>query len=89
MATLQIENLPDELYNRIQSLAAENNLTLNEAIIYLLKQGFQPNELKIIQKPQTTPMSEILQKIRSRPKVNPINFGLPDSTILIGEDRNR
>lgn len=89
MATLQIENLPDELYYRIQSLAAENNFTLNEAVIYLLKQGFQPDELKITQKPQTKPMSEILQRIRSRPKVNPINFGLPDSTVLIGEDRNR
>ena len=88
MATLQIENLPDELYNCIQSLATENNFTLNEAVIYLLKQGFQPNELKIVQQ-QKKPMSEILQKIRSRPKVNPINFGLPDSTILIGEDRNR
>ncbi|MBW4664543.1 MAG: hypothetical protein KME01_10145 [Chroococcus sp. CMT-3BRIN-NPC107] len=87
MVTLQIENLPDELYNRIQNLAAENNFTLNEAVIYLLKQGFQPNELKIVQ--QKKPMSEILQKIRSRPRVDPTNFGLPDSTVLIREDRNR
>lgn len=88
MATLQIENLPDELYNRIQSLATENNFTLNEAVIYLLKQGLQPNELKIVQQ-QKKPMSGILQKIRSRPRVNPIDFGLPDSTVLIREDRNR
>ncbi len=88
MATLQIENLPDELYNRIQSLAAENNLTLNEAVIHVLKQAFQPNELKMVQQ-QTKPMSEILQKIRSRPRINPMDFGLPDSTVLIREDRNR
>ncbi len=89
MATLQIENLPDDLYNRIQSLAAENNFTLDEAVIHILKQAFQPNELKINQKRQTKPMSEILQKIRSRPRVNPIDFGLADSTVLIRADRNR
>lgn len=78
-----------ELYNRIQSLAAENNFTLDEAVIHLLKQGFQPNELKITQEGQTNSISEILQKIRSRPRVNPIDFGLPDSTVLIREDRYR
>lgn len=89
MATLQIENLPDELYNSIQILAAENNLTLNEAVIRLLKQGFQPNEIKMTQEGQIKSMSEILQKIRSRLRVNPIDFGLPDTTVLIREDRNR
>ncbi len=89
MATLQIENLPDELYNHIQSLAAENNFTFNQAVIHLLKQGFQPSELKMTQEGQTKPMSEILQKIRNRPRVNPTNFGLPDSTVLIRADRNR
>ena len=89
MATLQIENLPDDLYSRIQSLAAENNFTLNEAVIYLLKQAFEPNEVKMAQDQQTKLMSEVLQRIRSRPRVNPIDFGLPDSTVLIREDRNR
>ena len=32
---------------------------------------------------------EVLYKIRDRPRVNPMRFGLPDSTILIREDRNR
>jgi plasmid stability protein len=89
MATLQIENLPDELYVRIQNLAAENNFTLDETVIHLLKQAFQSNKLKMFQGQQTKPMSEILQRIRSRPRVNPIDFGLPDSTVLIQEDRNR
>lgn len=89
MATLQIENLPDELYSRIQRLAAENNFTLNEAVIHLLKQAFQPSEVKMVQEQQTKPMSKVLRRIRSRPRVNPIDFGLPDSTVLIREDRNR
>ncbi|NER94051.1 MAG: hypothetical protein F6J86_09460 [Symploca sp. SIO1B1] len=89
MATLQIENLPDELYNRIQSLAAGSKLTLNEAVIHLLQQAFQPNERTIIQEGQTEPMSTVLRRIRNRPRVDPISFGLPDSTVLIREDRNR
>jgi plasmid stability protein len=89
MATLQIENLPDELYKRIQSLAAENNFSVNEAAIYLLKQAFEPNDVKMTQEWQDKTGSEVLERIRSRPRVNPIDFGLPDSTVLIREDRNR
>ncbi|MBE9183933.1 MAG: hypothetical protein WBA89_16010 [Microcoleus sp.] len=89
MATLQIENLPDELYSRIQYLASEKNLTLNEAVIRLLKQSFESDKVTIDRAQESKPMSAILQRIRSRPRVNPRDFGLMDSTILIGEDRNR
>ncbi|MEG3843475.1 hypothetical protein [Microcoleus sp. herbarium14] len=89
MATLQIENLPDELYSRIQYLASEKNLTLNEAVIRLLKQSFESDKVTIDRAQESQPMSAILQRIRSRPRVNPRDFGLMDSTILIGEDRNR
>jgi hypothetical protein len=89
MATLQIENLPDELYNQLQSLAIEKNFTLDETVIHLLMQAFQSGELKQVQLQQPRTTAEILEKIRSRPRVNPIDFGLPDSTILIQEDRNR
>lgn len=34
-------------------------------------------------------VSEILARIRSRPRVNPLEFDLPDSTELIREDRER
>ncbi|MBC6419753.1 MAG: hypothetical protein GDA44_13815 [Prochloron sp. SP5CPC1] len=89
MTTIQIENVPDELYNHIQSLAAEKNLTLNGAVIHLLQYAFQTDAPKMLQERPVLPMSEILQRIRSRTKVQPINFGLPDSTVLIREDRNR
>jgi hypothetical protein len=88
MATLQIDNLPDELYSRIQCLASEKNLTLNEAVIRLLKRSFESD--KVTDRAQENqPMSAILQRIRSRPRVDPSDFGLMDSTILIAEDRNR
>jgi len=89
MATLQIENLPDELYSQIERLAAENNFTFSQAVIHLLKQSFETHKITINQEEPTKTMSEILQRIRSRPRVNPIDFGLTDSTILIREDRNR
>jgi antitoxin FitA len=88
MAILQIENLPDEIYRGIQSLAAEHNFTLNEAAIYLLKQAFHLDEVKTSRDRQPQ-MSEVLQRIRSRSRVNPIDFGLQDSTVLIREDRSR
>lgn len=89
MATLQIENLPDELYSRIQCLASDKNVTFNEAVIHLLKQSFESDKVMINQAQESQPMSAILQRIRSRPRVNPSDFGLMDSTVLIREDRNR
>lgn len=89
MAALLIDNLPDELFIRIQSLASEQNLTLNEAIIYLLKQSFEFDQIKIEREQKIEPMSVILKRIRSRPRVNPSDFGLADSTVLIRGDRSR
>lgn len=89
MAILQIENLPDDLYSRIENLAAQENVSLNDAVIQLLKQALQPVRTDIAQNQQLKPMAEVLTRIRRRPRVNPVDFGLPDSTILIREDRSR
>ncbi|MEM1254105.1 MAG: hypothetical protein AAGI69_16865 [Cyanobacteria bacterium P01_H01_bin.21] len=40
------------------------------------------------EKPRSA-VSEILARIRSRPRVDPLEFDLPDSTDLIREDRER
>jgi len=89
MATLQIENLPDELYYQIQGIASAKNLTVNEAVIHLLQQSFQSDQLRGDRGKESQHISEILQNIRSRPRVNPRDFGLMDSTVLIREDRQR
>lgn len=89
MAILQIENLPDELYERLQSLAADRRLTVNEAVIDLLQQATQPNPPQTLQANQLSAMSDILNRMRSRSRVDPTHFGLPNSTTLIREDRNR
>jgi prevent-host-death family protein len=42
-----------------------------------------PHELDTIRS------AEALHRIQSRPRVNALEFGLPDSTVLIQEDRER
>ncbi|HEY9706076.1 MAG TPA: hypothetical protein V6C58_26810 [Allocoleopsis sp.] len=88
MTTLKIKNLSDELYTHVQNVASQKNLTIDETIIYLLNQSYQSYKLTINQEKKSD-MSAVLQRIRSRPRVNPQDFGLKDSTILIQEDRNR
>jgi plasmid stability protein len=41
MATLTIDNLPDDLMAQLQQLATQNNQPLNEQVISLLKQALQ------------------------------------------------
>lgn len=89
MNELTIVNLPDGLYDRIQDFASDRKLTLEETVLYLLQQAFEDRENPIKRGLQNKPMSEILQSIRSRPRANPMSFGLLDSTTLIREDRDR
>ena len=99
MATLILENLPDELIEKIQQLAQQHNQSVNEQVIFILEQAVKKPQtpLKFLISPETDPTWEerrkatpkILAEIRSRPRVNPTNFGLPDSTELIREDRDR
>ncbi|MDJ1173320.1 hypothetical protein [Roseofilum capinflatum] len=89
MATLQIENLPDEVYRRLQSLASEQQWTVNEAVIHVLAQSLDANQTITESVPEMESMSDILHRIRSRPRANPQDFGFRDSTVLIREDRDR
>ena len=99
MATLNIDNLPDELLTEIEQLAQENNCSVKEQAIALLKQSLnKPQaELKFLISPETDPTWEKRRKavpqlqaeIDRFPRVNPADFGLPDSTELIREDRER
>lgn len=83
MATLQIENLPEYL----QSLATTQNISLNETVIQLLQQLNSSAENNTVE--QTHSTAEVLERIRSRPHLNPLELRMPDSTTLIREDRDR
>ena len=99
MTRLILENLPDELMEQIQQLARQHNQSVNEQVISILKQALQKPQtpLKFLISPETDPTwserrkatPKILAEIRSRHRVNPADFGLPDSTELIREDRDR
>ena len=89
MATLQIENLPEDLYQSIQRLATRANVSLNEAVIQMLSQAVPQPQITAQQQAQLDETAAALARIRDRPLINPINSGLPDSTQMIREDRDR
>lgn len=88
MATLQIENLPEDLYQSIQRLAARANVSLSEAVIQMLSQATKAESMSQ-QTQQHEETEQALDKIRSFPRANPADYGLADSTLLIRADRDR
>lgn len=88
MATLHVENLPDDLYAKLQQLATSQNRSIDAQVITLLESAVQ-TETPQRQNDSRKSVAEILAEIRSRHRVNPADFGLPDSTTLIREDRDR
>lgn len=88
LATLHVENLPDELYAKLQQLATSQNQSISDQVVSLLESALQTKETQP-QSNTSKPITEILAEIRSRHRVNPVDFGLPDSTDLIREDRDR
>ncbi|MBD1833811.1 hypothetical protein H6F61_14240 [Cyanobacteria bacterium FACHB-472] len=89
MATLHLPNVPDDLYEKLKQLAASHNRSIDAQVITLLESAL-PTETKPPQ--NNTPnkdVQEILAESRRRRRLNPADFGLPDSTTLIREDRDR
>ena len=100
MATLTLENLPDDLVAQIKQLATQNNQPLNEQVISLLIQALQKPQppLNFLISPETdltweerrkaVPklQAEIDQRLEQR---RAANVEWPDSTALLREDRDR
>ena len=99
MATLILDNLPDELLAQINKIAQQKNNSIHKQTIDLLKIALETTEkpVKIMVSPDTDRTWEerrkntakVLQDIRNSHRVNPDDFGLIDSTELIREDRDR
>lgn len=87
MANLQIQNLPEPLYQSIQKLAETKNVSLNDAVIQMLAWASSAEPVQQLTELERT--KEALAKIRNFPRKNPADSGLPDSTLLIREDRDR
>ncbi|HAA27484.1 MAG TPA: hypothetical protein DCE56_07115 [Cyanobacteria bacterium UBA8553] len=88
MATIHVENVPDDLYAKLQQLATSQNSSISAQVLSLLESGLQTKA----QQPQSNtskPVAEILADINRRRESRPAYMGLPDSTSLIREDRDR
>ncbi|MBW4423812.1 MAG: Arc family DNA-binding protein [Nostoc desertorum CM1-VF14] len=88
MATLYVRNLPDDLYAKLQELAASEHRSINAQVITLLEQALK-TEAQQIEDQKRQSVLKVLEESRQRRRVNPADFGLPDSTQLIREDRDR
>ena len=88
MPTLYVRNVPEDLYQKLQELAASQHRSISAQVLTILEQALSPQTQQA--KSETTkPITEILAESRRRRRVNPSDFGLPDSTTLIREDRDR
>ena len=82
MATLHVQDIPDKLYERICSLASEQNRSLSEQVIMMLEQVPQ-------QKKSRAGVAELLEQIRRDREAYPMRKGVPDSVTFLREDRAR
>jgi len=88
MPTLYVRNIPDDLYERLQELASSQHRSISAQVLTILEQAL-PTKPQQAKSETTKSITEILAESRRRRRVNPTDFGLPDSTTLIREDRDR
>jgi plasmid stability protein len=81
MAVLHIENMPDDLYERLELRAEVARRSLSEEVIALLEK-----ELGIV---RDRSVREILESIYERNRLHPPPADLPDSVEMLREDRAR
>ncbi|GFE67857.1 Arc family DNA-binding protein [Chroococcus sp. FPU101] len=103
MATLILENLPDELVEQIQQLAQKHDRSINEQVINILTQAVEKPQkpLNFLISPETDPtweerrkavpqlQAEIEQRRKQRRKQRQNDIQRLDSTELLREDRDR
>jgi hypothetical protein len=80
MPTLQVRDLPEELYNQMTYLAEKEHRSLTQETIVLLKEGIT-NRIGNIERRR-----KLLQKME---KLNINGKDFPDPVELIREDRDR
>lgn len=82
MATLHVRNIPDEIYSKIQSLAAERNRSISAEVVNLLQRALEQEQTRREQ-------AKLLADIRRRRNAyRPKRKGF-DSARMLREDRAR
>ena len=85
MATL---NIPDELYAKLEQLAATENRSIGDQIINLLESSLK-SKAPHLHSESSKSVREVLAEIRQRRERRPLVTGEFNSTALIREDRDR
>nr|WP_322662956.1 hypothetical protein [Dendronalium sp. ChiSLP03b] len=89
MAILNPLNIPDDLYEQLQQLAKAENNSIDAQVITILQNAVQA-KMQPTDDERRKNVPKLLEEIsRRRRRLNPADFGLPDSTELIREDRDR
>ncbi|OBQ11223.1 MAG: hypothetical protein AN482_08310 [Anabaena sp. LE011-02] len=88
MNNLNVITLPDQLYQQLQKLAESENDSIESQVVTLLQKALQEKQQQTeTQRRQN--VLKVLEESRNRRRLNPADFGLPDSTEMIREDRDR
>lgn len=80
MATLHVRNIPDDLYARLQEIAASEKISLSAEVARLLEQALEEEQVRMSSR-------NVLAEMRRRRFTPPRNA--PESIMLLREDRNR
>jgi plasmid stability protein len=83
MATLYVENVPDDVYKALRKRARQNGTSMAAAVIGLLKQ-FVPTDAELKRRRK---VFDELAKLRAQPPLTPGPF--PSAEEIIREDRER
>jgi plasmid stability protein len=82
MAILHVRDFPDDLHRRLKQRAAEHRRSLSAEVIKLLEWAVEEAD-------RSAKVSLSLAAIRERRSFEPAKVGVPDSTTLLREDRDR
>ena len=80
MPILHVRHVPEELYERLRQRARDENRSISAEVISLLERG--------LQEPARS-RKEVVEAILRRRSLRPTELGMPDSTVLLREDRER
>jgi plasmid stability protein len=83
MATLYVENVPDDLYEALRARARKNRSSIAAEVIALLK-DFVPTQQELRRRRH---LFQELAKLRSEPSPGPGPF--PSTEEMLREDRDR
>ena len=83
MATLYVENVPDDLYHALRKRAKENHRSIAAEVLSLLEQNI-PTEAELKRRRQ---FYERLKELQARPSPGPGPF--PSTEEMQREDRER